>query len=71
VIDSQGEHTIEAKAVDNVGNESETKKVSFSVDVNPPTTEIRKVDAGSSSNTQPAAQPAPAPAPTTSTPPRR
>ncbi|RHX83142.1 multi-beta-barrel domain surface protein OmpL47 [Leptospira stimsonii] len=68
VIDSQGEHTIEAKAVDNVGNESETKKVSFSVDVNPPTTQIRKVDASSNSNTQPAA-PQPQPAkPATTTP---
>ncbi|EKR64231.1 bacterial group 3 Ig-like protein [Leptospira weilii str. 2006001853] len=46
-IDAQGEHTIEAKAIDNVGNESETKKVSFSVDVNPPTTQIRKIEAGS------------------------
>ncbi|XDD49725.1 hypothetical protein AB3N59_15255 [Leptospira sp. WS92.C1] len=64
-IDAQGEHSIEAKAVDNVGNESETKKVSFSVDVNPPTTQIRKVESGSNSNTQPAAQPTPAPAKTT------
>ncbi|EKR93405.1 multi-beta-barrel domain surface protein OmpL47 [Leptospira santarosai] len=46
-IDAQGEHTIEAKAIDNVGNESETKKVSFAVDVNPPTTQIRKIEVGS------------------------
>ncbi|TGL73902.1 multi-beta-barrel domain surface protein OmpL47 [Leptospira yasudae] len=61
-IDAQGEHTIEAKAIDNVGNESETKRVSFSVDVNPPTTQIRKVEAGSNGS-KPAESAAPAPAP--------
>ncbi|MDV6236632.1 hypothetical protein CH379_013460 [Leptospira ellisii] len=73
-IDAQGEHTIEAKAVDNVGNESETKRVSFAVDVNPPTTQIRKVDAsGNGNNAQPAPQPAPAPAKTSapSNPPKK
>ncbi|TGL71194.1 multi-beta-barrel domain surface protein OmpL47 [Leptospira kmetyi] len=60
-IDAQGEHTIEAKAIDNVGNESETKRVSFSVDVNPPTTQIRKVEAGSNGSKPVEAAPAPAP----------
>ncbi|EMY79179.1 bacterial group 3 Ig-like protein [Leptospira weilii serovar Ranarum str. ICFT] len=68
-IDAQGEHTIEAKAIDNVGNESETKKVSFSVDVNPPTTQIRKIEAGSNGNKPTTSEsPAPAPAPTNTKP---
>ncbi|EMO52106.1 multi-beta-barrel domain surface protein OmpL47 [Leptospira noguchii] len=62
-IDAQGEHTIEAKAIDNVGNESETKKVSFSVDVNPPTTQIRKVEMGANNGSQSTSESKPAPAP--------
>lgn len=62
-IDAQGEHTIEAKAIDNVGNESETKKVSFAVDVNPPTTQIRKVEVGTNNGSQSTSESKPAPAP--------
>ncbi|EKO33561.1 multi-beta-barrel domain surface protein OmpL47 [Leptospira santarosai] len=62
-IDAQGEHTIEAKAIDNVGNESETKKVSFAVDVNPPTTQIRKIEVGSNGS-KPAVSAEPTPTPT-------
>ncbi|WP_061250012.1 multi-beta-barrel domain surface protein OmpL47 [Leptospira alstonii] len=75
-IDAQGEHTIEAKAIDNVGNESETKKVSFSVDVNPPTTQIRKVEAGSNGSKPASESSTPAPTKPTqptkpATPPKR
>ncbi|WCL50422.1 multi-beta-barrel domain surface protein OmpL47 [Leptospira sp. GIMC2001] len=45
VVDAQGEHKIEAKAIDNVGNESELKAISFLVDVNPPQSEIKKISA--------------------------
>lgn len=38
-----GQHNIEAMAVDNVGNESEVKKVTFMVDINPPKTIIKEV----------------------------
>jgi hypothetical protein len=44
VIEGQGEHTIQAKAVDNVGNESEVISISFLVDVNPPVSEIKKMN---------------------------
>jgi hypothetical protein len=43
VFTSQGEHTIEAKAIDNVGNESEIVSVTVLTDVNPPTTTIRAI----------------------------
>ncbi len=42
-ITGQGEHNIEAKAIDNVGNESEVKKITFFADVTPPTTTIRTI----------------------------
>lgn len=37
-FDVEGEHLIEAKAIDKVGNESKTVKISFLVDNNPPKT---------------------------------
>ena len=37
-FDAEGEHSIEAKAIDKVGNESKAVKVSFLVDNNPPKT---------------------------------
>ncbi|MCG9876750.1 MAG: hypothetical protein MH321_18390 [Leptospiraceae bacterium] len=43
IVDAQGEHKIEAKGIDNVGNESEVKSVTFLVDVNPPASEIKKI----------------------------
>lgn len=43
VVNAGGEYTIEAKAVDNVGNESEVVSISFLVDVNPPQSEIKKI----------------------------
>lgn len=43
IVNSGGEFTIEAKAIDNVGNESEVVRTSFFVDVNPPQSEIKKI----------------------------
>ncbi|MCC5815106.1 MAG: hypothetical protein JJT78_10145 [Leptospira sp.] len=43
VVNTGGEFTIEAKAIDNVGNESEVVSTSFYVDVNPPQSEIKKI----------------------------
>jgi hypothetical protein len=42
-FDTKGEHVIEAKAVDNVGNESDIAKLTVLVDVVPPTTIIKAV----------------------------
>lgn len=42
-FDTEKEHSIEAKAVDAVGNESEVKKITFIVDDNPPKTELAPV----------------------------
>ena len=42
-FDTEKEHKIEAKAIDAVGNESEVKAVSFTVDDNPPITKIQPV----------------------------
>lgn len=42
-FDEEKTHSIEAKAVDAVGNESDTVKLDFFVDDNPPTTEIKPV----------------------------
>ncbi|MBE7411858.1 MAG: hypothetical protein L6Q54_12785 [Leptospiraceae bacterium] len=42
-ITTQGEHSIEAKAIDNVGNESEVKKITFFSDVTPPSTTIKTI----------------------------
>ncbi len=42
-FDTEKDHTIEAKAVDAVGNESEVKTLKFSVDDTPPTTELTPV----------------------------
>jgi len=39
----EGEHTIESKAVDSVGNESETVKVTFVTDDNPPKSVIQAI----------------------------
>lgn len=44
VVTSGGEFTIQAKAIDNVGNESEVVSVSFFVDINPPKSEIKKIE---------------------------
>jgi hypothetical protein len=38
-----GEHTIEAKAIDNVGNESDIKAITVLYDIKPPTTTIKAV----------------------------
>ena len=43
-FDVEGEHSIEAKAIDKVGNESKTVKVSFLVDNNPPKTVLTPVN---------------------------
>ncbi|MBX7057034.1 MAG: hypothetical protein K1X75_03135 [Leptospirales bacterium] len=40
-FDSEREHSIEAKAIDAVGNESDVRSLRFIVDDNPPTTELR------------------------------
>ncbi|MDX1959837.1 MAG: hypothetical protein SFU98_14800 [Leptospiraceae bacterium] len=40
---TSGEHSIEAKAIDNVGNESDVKKVTFLYDVKAPQTSIKAV----------------------------
>lgn len=40
---TSGEHVIEAKAIDNVGNESDIKKVIFSNDIKAPSTVIKAV----------------------------
>ena len=40
----EGEHSIEAKAVDNAGNESEIQKIEFLVDDNPPKTTIKPIN---------------------------
>lgn len=42
-FDTEKEHTIEAKVIDAVGNESETKTIKFTVDDNPPVTKIESV----------------------------
>ncbi|MEI7012385.1 hypothetical protein V9X60_06635 [Leptospira licerasiae] len=56
-VEAQGNHTIEAKSVDSVGNESDVKKIAFIVDTTPPETKIQKVDNKPSSPT-PATKPA-------------
>ncbi|TGL60675.1 multi-beta-barrel domain surface protein OmpL47 [Leptospira sarikeiensis] len=56
-VEAQGNHTIEAKSVDSVGNESEVKKIAFIVDTTPPETKIQKVD-NKPSAPAPAAKPA-------------
>jgi predicted lipoprotein with Yx(FWY)xxD motif len=40
-FDTEKEHSIEAKAIDAVGNESDVRKITFIVDDNPPTTDLR------------------------------
>lgn len=40
-FDLEKEHTIQAKVIDAVGNESDVKKVTFIVDDNPPATDLR------------------------------
>lgn len=42
-FDTEKEHKIEAKVVDAVGNESEVKSISFTVDDNPPVTKIQPI----------------------------
>ncbi|WP_411823570.1 multi-beta-barrel domain surface protein OmpL47 [Leptospira sp. 'Mane'] len=44
-VETQGEHKIQAKAIDNVGNESATVEVSFFVDLTPPSSVIQKTTA--------------------------
>ncbi|MGJ4787909.1 multi-beta-barrel domain surface protein OmpL47 [Leptospira koniambonensis] len=56
-VEAQGNHTIEAKSVDSVGNESEVKKIAFIVDTTPPETKIQKVD-NKPSTPAPASKPA-------------
>ncbi|GAB4443884.1 MAG: hypothetical protein OHK0011_26090 [Turneriella sp.] len=53
---TEGPHSIEAKAVDKVGNESQPVRVEFIVDDNPPKSTIRPVGA----TVEKAAEPAPA-----------
>lgn len=52
-VTAPGQHTIEAKSVDNVGNESEVQKLTFILDLTPPETKIRQVDAKSPESTNP------------------
>lgn len=59
-VEAQGNHTIEAKSIDSVGNESEIKKIAFIVDTTPPETKIQKVDNKPASPSKPAASPSPA-----------
>ena len=40
-FDTEKEHSIEAKVIDAVGNESEPRKIVFIVDDNPPATDLR------------------------------
>lgn len=56
VFQNEGPHSIEAKAVDKVGNESAPVKVDFIVDDNPPKSTIRPV--GGNTAPAPAEQPA-------------
>jgi len=42
-IEKEGDHTISAKAVDNVGNISDEVKLTFTVDVTPPKVELKPV----------------------------
>lgn len=57
-VEAQGNHTIEAKSVDSVGNESEVKKIAFVVDTTPPETKIQKVDNKPGAAAKPSAGPA-------------
>lgn len=57
VFQNEGPHSIEAKAIDKAGNESQPVKVDFIVDDNPPKSTIRPVGAATQpTETQPAAQ---------------
>ncbi|MBS0617736.1 MAG: hypothetical protein JSR44_06070 [Spirochaetes bacterium] len=60
VFQTEGPHSIEAKATDKVGNESQPVRVDFIVDDNPPKSTIRPVGGQTASDSS--AQPAPAPA---------
>jgi hypothetical protein len=51
---TEGPHSIEAKAVDKVGNESQPVKVEFIVDDNPPKSTIRPVGAAVEKTAEPA-----------------
>ncbi|BDA77778.1 hypothetical protein LPTSP3_g07080 [Leptospira kobayashii] len=55
VVETQGEHKIQAKAIDNVGNESATVEVSFFVDLTPPSSVIQKTTATEAPAATPAA----------------
>ncbi|EQA47149.1 hypothetical protein LEP1GSC050_1155 [Leptospira broomii serovar Hurstbridge str. 5399] len=57
-VTAPGQHTIEAKSVDNVGNESEVQKLTFILDLTPPETKIRQVDSKSESANPSNAKPA-------------
>ncbi len=61
-VEAQGNHTIEAKSVDSVGNESETKRIAFIVDTTPPETKIQKVDNKPTSPSKPASSSTSSPA---------
>jgi len=61
VFQTEGPHSIEAKAIDKVGNESQSVRVDFIVDDNPPKSTIRPVG-GQTAPADNSAQPAPAPA---------
>ena len=45
-FETSGEHTIEAKSIDNVGNESEVRKLTFYYDIQAPKTTIKATPAG-------------------------
>ncbi|MEM7183382.1 MAG: chitobiase/beta-hexosaminidase C-terminal domain-containing protein [Spirochaetota bacterium] len=49
---TSGEHTIEAKAIDNVGNESAVETLKVLVDVIPPTTTIKAINGSGNSSTE-------------------
>jgi len=57
VFQTEGPHSIEAKAQDKVGNESQPVKVEFIVDDNPPKTNIRPVAGGAAPAEKPAETP--------------
>ncbi|MCX7998070.1 MAG: hypothetical protein N3A69_03840, partial [Leptospiraceae bacterium] len=42
-FNTSGEHKIQAKAIDNVGNESDVVTVTFLYDIKPPQTSIKAV----------------------------
>lgn len=57
-VTAPGQHTIEAKSVDNVGNESDPQKLTFTLDLTPPETKIRQVEIKSDATSPSSAKPA-------------